>query len=114
MPEHDDVSVIRQWHLKRGWKDVGYHYFIQKDGTVQDGRKLEESGAHCKGENQASVGICLHGRDDFTPEQFATLRRVCNVMCGAFNIDKKDIYPHNYFNKNKTCPNFDVGKVLGD
>lgn len=100
--------------MKRGWNDVGYHYFIKRDGTVQDGRKLEQVGAHCKGHNKDSIGICLHGETDFTPEQFMSLRRVCNVMCGAFQIDKENIFPHNYFNSNKTCPNFDLEKVLGD
>ena len=37
-PKHDKISVIRKWHLDKGWSDVGYHYFIRKDGTVEEGR----------------------------------------------------------------------------
>ena len=36
--EHDDIEVIRDWHVNgNGWSDVGYHFFIRKDGTVEDG-----------------------------------------------------------------------------
>ena len=39
---HDDISVIRKWHVdENGWGDVGYHYFIKRNGTIQKGRDLE-------------------------------------------------------------------------
>ena len=34
-PQHDNVATMRQWHLERGWSDVGYHFFIRKDGTLE-------------------------------------------------------------------------------
>ncbi len=48
-------------HLKRGWKDIGYHYYITRDGVVHIGRPLEEPGAHCKNHNEYSIGICYEG-----------------------------------------------------
>ena len=48
-------------HLKRGWKDIGYHYYITRDGQVHEGRPLWQEGAHCKGHNKHSIGICYEG-----------------------------------------------------
>ena len=56
---HDDIGVIREWHKERGFKDVGYHYFIRKDGMIQKGRQLDVVGAHCKGKNKSSIGIVI-------------------------------------------------------
>ena len=57
-----DVNDIKQWHLQRGFTDVGYHYVILLDGTIQDGRDIRTIGAHCKGQNYGSIGICYIGR----------------------------------------------------
>lgn len=50
-PEHDDVGVMREWHLARGWDDVGYHLFVTKDGLVQSSRDLEGLPAARAGNN---------------------------------------------------------------
>lgn len=111
-PDHDDVSVIKQWHLDRGWSDVGYHYFIKKDGTLQIGRDLERTPAAQKGYNTGSIAICLHGllEYNFTLEQFNTLRELCKEI----NSSYKEItfHGHNEVNPNKTCPVFNVKDVL--
>ena len=69
-PERRDVRAadIRKWHVKdNGWNDIGYHYVIDLDGTIEAGRDLETIGAHCKGHNQNSIGICyIGGRDAYT------------------------------------------------
>ena len=50
-PEGRDVSVdtIRQWHLDRGWSDIGYHYIIDLEGNLHEGRPVERQGAHVRG-----------------------------------------------------------------
>ena len=60
------IADIDQMHRVRGFKEVGYHYFIRKDGTIEAGRDLSEpgrfeQGAHSKGENDESIGICYEG-----------------------------------------------------
>jgi len=102
---HDDISVIRTWHLARGFNDVGYHYFIKKDGTVQKGRVWSKVGAHCKGRNTHSIGICLHGKDDFTEAQFDSLRELLERI--SLELGGLQINGH-YKYSDKTCPNFDV------
>jgi len=108
-----DVGVveIRKWHIARGWSDIGYHYVIRKDGTVEVGRPLEIVGAHCKGHNKHSVGICwvggYDGLDDRTEAQKIALEVLILEMQDIF----KDItvHGHNEYS-NKTCPNFNVNE----
>ncbi|MFP4365509.1 MAG: N-acetylmuramoyl-L-alanine amidase [Bacteroidales bacterium] len=109
-PTHDDISVIDQWHKQRGWKGVGYHYFIASDGEIQYGRELHEIGAHVRGHNRDSIGICLHGKTEFTHKQFQSLRTLLEAFDLTMNI--ADVYGHRDFDKNKTCPNFDVNHVI--
>jgi len=107
---HDDISIIKEWHLKRRFKDVGYHYFIKKNGDIQQGRSVQKTGAHCYKNNQKSIGICLSGRHEFTDEQFSGLSFLCKLLCDVMGINEKEIYPHNYFNSSKSCPNFEWEK----
>jgi len=45
----------------RGWRDIGYHYYIERDGSIHTGRKESEIGAHCKNHNSHSIGVCYEG-----------------------------------------------------
>ena len=111
-PDHDDVDVIRQWHLDKGWSDIGYHFFIRKDGTIECGRDLEKTPAAQKGYNTGSIAICVHGLliNLFTKEQFEALRKLCKCI----NLCYTDMtfHGHNEVNPNKTCPVFNVKEVL--
>ena len=55
------MEKIEQWHIERGFSEVGYHYVIQAGGFVRLGRKLDRVGAHCKGHNSDSIGVCVVG-----------------------------------------------------
>ncbi|WGL32416.1 endolysin [Escherichia phage PGX1] len=55
------VREIRQSHKERGFLDVGYHYIIKRDGTVEEGRDEMAVGSHVKGHNHNSIGVCLVG-----------------------------------------------------
>ena len=46
---HDNIETIRSWHLERGFSDVGYHYFIRKNGTLEQRRDLAKTSAAQKG-----------------------------------------------------------------
>lgn len=64
-------------HKTRGFRTVGYHFYIRRDGSVTQHRKLLEVGAHCRPWNRCSIGICYEGgldadgrpADTRTPEQ---------------------------------------------
>ena len=106
--KHDDISVIREWHLQRGWIDVGYHYFIKGNGTTQIGRPIKMVGAHCRGYNQNSVGICLHGKTIFNKIQTDELDRLVKNLMAIFDIKIENVKGHYEYNKTKTCPNINM------
>ena len=52
---------IDLWHKAQGWDCIGYHYVVRIDGTIEEGRPVERIGAHCKGHNAYSIGVCYVG-----------------------------------------------------
>lgn len=105
---HDDINVIRQWHLERGFNDVGYHYFIKKSGEIQTGRPMDKIPAAQRGHNEGSVAICLSGLDHFTEKQFKALRALCSQLDTQYQVS---FHGHREVS-NKTCPNFNYKEVL--
>ena len=80
--KHDNIDTIRDWHVKgHGWVDVGYHYFIRSDGTIEAGRSLERRPAAQRGHNSATIAICLHGKTEFTRSQ----RKALVFLCAQIN-----------------------------
>lgn len=51
----------KAYHISKGWRDIGYHYYIEKDGTIHKGRNLNTNGAHVRGFNSGTIGICCEG-----------------------------------------------------
>lgn len=110
--EHDSPEVIREWHRQRGFTDIGYHFVITKDGVLHRGRDESAVGAHVAGHNARSIGVCLSGRKRFTDIQFLTLEKTLKDLCKKYGLEKKDILAHNDLDKGKTCPNFDLHKLI--
>ena len=109
---HHTAKDVRRWHKSLGWDDIGYHFFIEKKGKVVKGRDVKKNGAHCRGQNTKSIGVCLAGNFDATlptKAQERSLRKLLEKLCDDHNISKKEIYPHRKFS-NKTC----YGKKLKD
>ena len=107
-PKHDNVETIRKWHVdENGWKDIGYHFIITKNGDVHKCRDISEVGAHCKGENLDSIGVCLTGNDNFSPDQYFSLAWLLNGILNDITTIEV-VKPHNHYNEDKTCPNFDL------
>lgn len=105
-----DRWVIREWHLARGFKDIGYHYLILKAGEIQKGRPVASVGAHCEGQNHDSIGICLVGLREFNERQFESLYHLVREY--RLRFPGITVHPHNEFNKNKECPVFDIDEAL--
>lgn len=120
-----NAQRIREWHLERGWSDIGYHYVINngkvfkddkinqmvQDGFIEKGRDDSIVGAHTQGQNSNSIGICLIGNKDFTKEQFFSLNTLLDSLLKAYNLTKNDVYGHYNFSS-KTCPNFNVQEFM--
>lgn len=114
-PEGRNITVkeVRQWHLARGFNDIGYHYVILLDGTVQAGRPVSRVGAHVKGQNTGSIGIAYVGgidrsgaaKDTLNPAQETAMVNLINDLRERFG--HLTLHGHNEFD-NKACPSFNV------
>lgn len=109
-PNDRDVSAdqINHWHKQRGWSGIGYHYVIRRRGTVEAGRPVKTIGAHCLGQNRASIGICLIGNDKFSTDQYDSLKFLIKRLSSIYSLSTADIYGHYEFTDKKTCPNIDM------
>jgi hypothetical protein len=109
------VDEIRSWHLARGWSDIGYHYVIRRDGRVEEGRPSDVPGAHARGHNAESLGLCLvggvghNGEPDanYTRQQWAAAADLVGRLVQE-NPGAKVIGHRAYFGVTKACPCFNA------
>jgi len=117
------ADEIRDWHVNgNGWSDIGYNVVIRRDGAIEPGRDLdgdgdvyEEVGAHARGFNTNSVGICLvggKGKDgkaqfNFTRSQMISLEAIVNDIRSKYPTITK-VIGHTDVDPGKECPCFDV------
>ena len=108
------VEDITRWHKARGFATIGYHYVIYRDGSIHEGRPLEQIGAHCVGHNKHSIGICYIGgcasdgktpKDTRTPEQKEALLALLRRLKARF--PNATIHGHRDFAA-KACPSYDA------
>ena len=111
------AKEIDNWHRAKGYFGIGYHYVIRRNGEVELGRPLDKAGAHAKGHNETSIGVCLVGgiddrgnpENNFTSEQWAELAKLVTDLQGRFGALK--VIGHNEVAA-KACPSFNVQKWL--
>ena len=122
-PEGRNVKAkdIKLWHKERGWSDIGYHYVIDLDGTIEEGRKENLVGSHCKGQNHNSIGICYIGgcdkemypKDTRTSEQKESLYKLVKSLMEKYKLNLSQIHAHNEF-ANKACPSYTIDKFRNE
>lgn len=115
------VGQLLRDHKARGFRTAGYHFYIRRDGSVTQHRRLLEVGAHCRPWNRCSIGICYEGgldgqghpADTRTPEQteqlLLLLMRLVKLFPGAKIRGHRDM-PGSI---PKACPCFDAEGVFG-
>ena len=109
----EDLETI---HRRRGFRGIGYHYYIRRDGTVVNTRALELVGAHAKGHNAHSIGICYEGglTASGQPADTRTLHQKASLV--ALLRELKRVFPralivgHHDLNPMKACPCFNAAK----
>ncbi len=105
-----NADNIRQWHIEKGYGDIGYHFVIDRDGLVQAGRNLELTGAHCRAgqRNHKSIGICLSGNfqhESPTPYQMQALLILVKQLQQKYAITKNMVELHgNVVGASTLCP----------
>ena len=120
-PEDRHVSVedITQWHEARGFWTIGYHFVVYLDGSVHAGRFVGDIGAHCKGYNADSIGVCYVGgrdkegnySDTRTDAQKEALRNLIKKLLTKYPNAK--VYGHRDFAA-RACPCFDAKEEYKD
>ena len=100
---------IHKMHIGFGWNGVGYHKIICRNGDIENGRPEYWVGAHARGYNEISLGVCLIGKKEFTEMQFESLEKVLRSWKKKYPTT--EIIGHNSISDTKkTCPNFDIKK----
>ena len=115
-PEGRDYTVadITRWHMAKGFRTIGYHFVIYRDGSIHDGRPLAQVGAHCRDHNAHSIGVCyigglaVDGRtpcDTRTTAQKESLQHLIQVLRVRF--PRIAVHGHRDYAP-KACPSFDA------
>jgi N-acetylmuramoyl-L-alanine amidase len=110
---HVSAKTIDEWHKARGWSGIGYHYVIGLNGTIEYGRYVQKTGAHVKGHNKGSIGICyiggcdsdMNAKDTRTPEQKESLLLLIKTLKKMHS--GAEVFGHRDFSA-KECPSFDA------
>ena len=118
---NEKMKECEKWHLDRGFSKIGYHYLVDRDGTLTEGRPINMAGAHCKGSNKTSIGIAMWGgfgsdADDlatehYTPIQLAATYELIRNLQEQYSIKNENCIGHNK-KSSKACPGFRVSKWL--
>lgn len=107
------IYDVHRWHLNRGWSGCGYHFFITKEGVIYSGRPEDSVGAHCKGYNTNSLGVCVEGNytvESMPQSQYKAIVWLLGYLCNKYYINK--IYGHREL-ISTACPggNFPLTKI---
>lgn len=108
-----NAADIDRWHRQRGFSRIGYHYVVLLDGTIERGRPDEAVGAHCKGHNSRSIGVCYIGgldrgnkpKDTRTAAQLRALLQLIRELKQRFPA--ATVHGHCEFAA-KACPCFNA------
>ena len=110
-----DIEDVRRWHKNQGWSDVGYHFIITLDGTVQKGRPESRIGSHVRGRNSGSIAICYIGgvdaamkaKDTRTTAQKEAMKDLVQRLLAVY--PNAEVLGHrDHIGVRKACPSFDV------
>ena len=110
------VEDIRRWHVEeRGWSDIGYHWVIESDGRLCLGRSVYLMGAHVRGRNKESLGVCLVGDNTietrkWNKKQIGTLKELSKA-CQLVFPDLR-VVGHRDLSETTACPGLDIQEVL--
>ena len=111
LQDREQLAQINQWHKEREFPQsrsgyyVGYHYLISRGGIVTRTKDDDEEGAHTRGENFSSLGVCMEGHfNQQTPTaiQEQILGKLLVELCEVHRLPYIAIYPHRRFS-NTAC-----------
>lgn len=122
--ENASFEAVKKYHIEeRGWDDIGYHFYIEKNGRIKRGRDENIVGSHCRAAsmNFKSLGICFEGHHDYeewTQDQETSFDYLCLKLMDKYNIPKENIIGHREaydmegIKRKKTCPGKKINMSL--
>ena len=115
--KHHTIADVWKWHvIDNGWKDIGYHYFIDFDGEIWEGRPLHKAPAAQARNNRGTIAVCVHGGqndkpDAFTKKQYEALKKISRDIDEAYAGNMR--FRGHTEVAAKQCPVFDYKSTLG-
>ena len=114
------VDLLHKWHVvENGWAAIGYAYFIDKHGDEfkcrdldGDGDVEDEIGAHTRGFNKHTIGVCIEGRGKYTDAQLDQLESLIDRIRSRHGIVIDQVKGHSDYDSSKTCPMFNVKEFM--
>lgn len=126
-------EALERDHRARGFRSAGYHFYIRRSGAIIPLRPLEQIGAHARGYNRSSYGVCYEGglddtghpADTRTAEQRMALRQLLEhlhtLTPQATILGHRDLSPDRNGDGRitpdewiKLCPCFDAQREYHD
>ena len=108
------VETLIADHAKR-FGYTGYHYYITRDGRLYQTRHENLVGAHAKGYNKHSLGVCYEGgideKGDYADTRTLAQKRTLLMLLCTLKLDYPNalILGHRDLpNVRKACPCFDA------
>lgn len=106
------LEEIDGWHLARGWRGVGYHYVVEANGRLRLGRREDEVGAHARGRNTDTIGVCVavDARDGIPSEAWDQLVTLTRDLLRRHRLTVDNVIPHSAVSAT-VCPGFPISRL---
>ena len=110
------LDLIRRSHREKGWGDIGYHFAIDREGRIWQGRQLNWQGAHVKDHNEGNVGIVTLGnfdRQSPAPAQLASLNKCVTWLMKRYRVPLSKVRTHQEWPGARTaCPGVNLQRYI--
>lgn len=108
------LEAIRRAHRNKGWGDIGYHFAVDREGRVWEGRPLAWQGAHVKNHNEGNIGVVALGNFDRqtpTPAQLQALNRIVSHLLRRYNVPLARLKTHQEWSAT-ACPGINLQRYM--
>jgi len=111
------LDTIRKWHVKDNhWDDIGYHIIITGNGVCSEGRPYWAQGAHARGKNPGTIGVCITGDNTKADRAWNAAQIVAgHAVVNAWRtlVPSIRVVGHRDLVDGTECPGVDIGRLFG-
>lgn len=110
------LDLIRRAHREKGWGDIGYHFAVDREGRIWQGRQLNWQGAHVKDHNEGNLGVVALGNFDRqmpTSPQLASLNKCVSWLMKRYHVSMSNVHTHQEWRGARTaCPGVNLQRYM--